>query len=426
MRSQAEAAAAADAPLPPPFPSLAARAAGAGGDAPPSAARTRLRAKLRSRAGARTSARVPIDADDVQDMLQGLLDADDQAAFCEACRENKARIPRTGPTLMRMAVVAGAVDAVSCLLNLGVDANATAQPDHRAPLNLVITLAAGAGAGGARARARGRDMLAVLLAHGGRIFPRAPAIDDSPLFLAVRLNQPWAFPCFLNEKVFPAPLVGQLAAKLLHFAAQENCARLFRSAHSLGLDLDQVAAFPDGGCTAMLTAVSFGSTDCVRTLLELGASPDAAPPVPVGTPSPLCAAVRHDREVELLLLLAAGAHPDGRQPGFDSALHRAAFGGQLLLAMHLSAKAELALRTEDSGLTAPELADAAGHPHLAALLRGLCPHCERRDCGARDRMVCGHRMCRRCRAKYRDLGMPAVCIICLGHPPLDGEPQREA
>lgn len=123
------------------------------------------------------------------------------------------------------------------------------------------------------------------------------------------------------------------------------------------------------GFTALHLAAFFGHADAARLLLDAGADPAAVAANPMAVqPLHSAAAGRHGDVAALLL--ERGAPAGARQQGGFTPLHAAAqHGDDDLVDRLLAAGADAAAATDD-GRTAADLAEAAGHPGVAARLRG--------------------------------------------------------
>jgi uncharacterized protein len=175
---------------------------------------------------------------------------------------------------------------------------------------------------------------------------------------------------------------------LLHarYRGHDEVIDALRAAHP-GLDLFEAAALGDEQRTAELLdadpsvvdtrnvdgfaplhlAAFFGHRQVARQLLERGADAGLRATGPMAL-EPLHSAAASRRLEIAELLLAHGADPNARQSGGFVPLHAAGQNGDEPMARLLLAHgAEAALRT-DRGDTAADLALAAGHTALAALL----------------------------------------------------------
>ena len=120
---------------------------------------------------------------------------------------------------------------------------------------------------------------------------------------------------------------------------------------------------PDGW-TALHLAAHFGHDAAIRLLLRMGADLGAVSRNSVAN-QPLQAAVANRQRAATELLLQAGAQVDARSHGGLTALHLAAFGGDLpTLLLLLEAGADTSART-DAGKTADELAQEGDHREAA-------------------------------------------------------------
>jgi ankyrin repeat protein len=158
------------------------------------------------------------------------------------------------------------------------------------------------------------------------------------------------------------------AALTLHEAAALGRAARLAELAEAGADLAEPA--PDG-FTPLHLACYFGHPDTAAWLLDRDAPLEAE-----ATPArlrPLHAALATPDEATALalarLLLPLHLEVDAAQAGGLTALHAAAQRGSKALAeLLLFRGAEASLRT-DAGQTAADLAEAHGHPELAAWLR---------------------------------------------------------
>jgi len=135
-------------------------------------------------------------------------------------------------------------------------------------------------------------------------------------------------------------------------------------------DPASVSAFSTDGFTALHFAAFFGKAEAARVLLEAGAAYDRVTRNDLAN-QPLHAAAA-GRHLEVCrVLLAAGADVDATQHGGYTPLHEAAEHGDVeMVELFLSAGAKPAA-TDDRGMTPADLAEAAGHPDVAARLRTM-------------------------------------------------------
>jgi ankyrin repeat protein len=135
-------------------------------------------------------------------------------------------------------------------------------------------------------------------------------------------------------------------------------------------DSASVSAFSSDGFTALHFAAFFGKAEAARVLLEAGAAHDRVTRNDLAN-QPLHAAAA-GRHLEVCrVLLAAGADVDATQHGGYTPLHEAAEHGDVeMVELFLSAGAKPAA-TDDRGMTPADLAEAAGHPDVAARLRTM-------------------------------------------------------
>lgn len=134
-------------------------------------------------------------------------------------------------------------------------------------------------------------------------------------------------------------------------------------------DPSLATAVSGDGFTALHLAAFFGHADAARLLLDAGADPAAVAANPMAV-QPLHSAVagRHGDVAEMLL--ERGAPAGARQHGGFTPLHAAAqHGDDRLVDRLLAAGADPSAATDD-GRTAADVAEAAGHPGVAARLRG--------------------------------------------------------
>ena len=144
--------------------------------------------------------------------------------------------------------------------------------------------------------------------------------------------------------------------------------RLDRLKDRLAAAPDAATSFSPDGFTALHLAAFFGRAEAARILLESGASVEAYTRNPFAN-QPLHAAAAGQHVEVCRLLLAAGADVNATQHGGFTPLHEAAqHGDDEMVELFLSAGADPAIVVED-GRSAADLAEAAGHPDVAARLR---------------------------------------------------------
>jgi len=114
-------------------------------------------------------------------------------------------------------------------------------------------------------------------------------------------------------------------------------------------------------------AAFFGQPGCVKILLARGADVEAVARNALGVRALHAAVASRNAEV-VVLLLAAGAQPNVRQPGGYTPLHAAALhGDERIVDLLLAHGADARLRSDD-GKTVAALAREKGHAELATRL----------------------------------------------------------
>ena len=133
-------------------------------------------------------------------------------------------------------------------------------------------------------------------------------------------------------------------------------------------DPDRAVAWSADGFTALHFAAFFGKAEAARTLIDAGAMVDAVSGNEMRVqPLHSAAAGRHHEVCRLLI--ASGADVNATQQHDFTPLHAAAqHGDDELVELFLSAGADPLART-DSGDTAADIAEAAGHVDVARRLR---------------------------------------------------------
>ena len=122
------------------------------------------------------------------------------------------------------------------------------------------------------------------------------------------------------------------------------------------------------GFTALHLAAFFGRQETAAALLAAGADPSAVAANPSRV-TPLNSAAAARAAAIVRLLLEQGAAVDAAQHGGWTALHSAAHNGDLEVLEILLAHGASRERRSETGQTAAEMADAAGHAQAAARLR---------------------------------------------------------
>ncbi len=152
---------------------------------------------------------------------------------------------------------------------------------------------------------------------------------------------------------------------VLAAAAQAGDAE--RVAALLRADPSALDARNADGWTALHLAAHYGHADVVRLLLTHGADVAVRSTNTLAN-QPLHAAVAGGRTAVVELLLAQGADANATQHGGWTPLHGAAQLGDVAMVRALLARgADVAVRSAD-GPNANDLAMAAGHPEVVALL----------------------------------------------------------
>jgi ankyrin repeat protein len=129
-----------------------------------------------------------------------------------------------------------------------------------------------------------------------------------------------------------------------------------------------VAAYSEDGFTALHFAAYFGATGAIVALLAAGADTERRTQNFLSN-MPLHAAAAGGRVEAARMLLNAGADPNAKQHGKNTALMTAAFSNNRELAEMLIARnADVELRNEE-GKTAADIAAGIGNMELSARLR---------------------------------------------------------
>jgi ankyrin repeat protein len=180
----------------------------------------------------------------------------------------------------------------------------------------------------------------------------------------------------------------QGVSAVLHarYAGRDDLVELIRP-HVQPLDMAEAAAIGDAGRAAELLAGEpalansqsadgfaplhyagfFGHPGIARMLVKHGADVNAVANNPMLV-QPLHSAAAAGRADIVQLLLESGADANARQQGGFIALHAAAQNGDhAMVKLLLDHGADAAAATDD-GRTAADIADAAGHPEVVALL----------------------------------------------------------
>ncbi len=135
-------------------------------------------------------------------------------------------------------------------------------------------------------------------------------------------------------------------------------------------DRGALEAWSPDGFSALHYAAYFGNAETARALLREGADARAPSRNPMGV-LPHHSAASAGRGDVVQVLLDAGAPADATSHGGHTALHSAAANGDLALVQLLLARDVIPGRPTDDGRTAADLAEAAGHETVAAVLRGV-------------------------------------------------------
>jgi len=139
------------------------------------------------------------------------------------------------------------------------------------------------------------------------------------------------------------------------------------------VDRRALAEQSEDGWTALHLASHFGRTDTVAALLAAGAAVHARSANEMCN-QPIHAAAAGSAAVAVVTqLLASGADVNAIQTGGFTALHEAAFKGDMALADLLLAHGADTGRRTDTGQTAETIAREHGHEALARRLRGEAP-----------------------------------------------------
>jgi uncharacterized protein len=187
------------------------------------------------------------------------------------------------------------------------------------------------------------------------------ASAPTPILSAVYRGKPDEIAAALDGR--PAPTVFEAAAlgdagRVRELAARDPAAVAQRS--------------PDGWPPLHLAA-HFGHGDAVDALLEARADLHARSTNGQGNQA-LHAAMAGRASARIISrLLARGADVNARAAGGHTALHEAAFCGNLELAQLLPAHGADATARNDDGQTALDIAQAQGHTALARRLQGELP-----------------------------------------------------
>ncbi len=145
---------------------------------------------------------------------------------------------------------------------------------------------------------------------------------------------------------------------------------------TLSSDESLARAFSDDGFTALHFAAHFGSTRAMVVLIDAGADIEAVTRNFL-TNMPLHAAAAGSRIEACRLLLKAGADPNAKQHGGNTALMTAAFANNRELAeLLLAFNANFSVRNDEIK-TAADVAAGLGNMELAARLRLEERHIER-------------------------------------------------
>jgi ankyrin repeat protein len=208
-----------------------------------------------------------------------------------------------------------------------------------------------------------------LLAAGADVAELADALRADPALAASRDAQGVSL-------VLQARYRGRLDAVEAILAADPpldafDAAALGRAdvlAPALDADGGVAQARSGDGFTPLHLAAFFGHADTARLLLDRGADPAAVADNPMRV-QPLHSAVAGRHGDLAALLVERGAPVNAAQHGGWTPLHAAAqHGDEALVDLLLGAGADPAAANDD-GRTPADLADAAGHPTLAARLR---------------------------------------------------------
>ena len=185
--------------------------------------------------------------------------------------------------------------------------------------------------------------------------------EPTPLLLAIYRGKPDEITAALDGR--PAPTMFEAAA-----LGDAKRVRELAAARPAAVDVRS----PDGWPPLHLAA-HFGHGDAVDALLELRADVHARSSNGEANQA-LHAAIAGRVTARIVSrLLARGADVNARASGDHTALHEAAFRGNLEIAQLLLAHgADATIRNQD-GHTALDVAEAKGHAMLARRLRGELP-----------------------------------------------------
>jgi len=183
----------------------------------------------------------------------------------------------------------------------------------------------------------------------------------TPLLMAVYRGKPDEIAAALDGKpaptVFEAAALGD-AARVRALAAADGAAVAQRS--------------PDGWPPLHLAA-HFGHGDAVDALLSAKADVHARSTNGEGNMALHAAMAGRATARIVSRLLASGSDVNAKAAGGHTALHEAAFRGNLELAQLLLAHGADATARDDDGQSALDIAQAKGHAALARRLRGELP-----------------------------------------------------